>query len=233
MARGYCLFKRPHHQRVSQILDCLNEALLARTECFFGGGTAIVLLLDEYRESVDIDLLCASHDGYRELRNTVSERSLGAVMKRPVELLREVRADRYGVRTFCKIDDTPVKLEIIREDRIKLSGQTVATLPIPTLSQADMYAEKLLANTDRWADRSTANRDAIDLAMMIHHWGPIPHTAWVKVREAYGASVDRALTQATALLADNAHLLACLKRMDMDVALAPTIQTALSKARSL
>ena len=233
MARGSCLFKRPHHRRVSQILDCLDEALLTRTACFFGGGTAIVLLLGEYRESIDIDLLCASHHGYRELRNAVNERSLGALMKRPVELMREVRADRYGIRTFCKIDDTPVKLEIVREDRINLSSQTVATLPIPVLSQADMYAEKLLANTDRWADRSTANRDAIDLAMMIHHWGPIPDTAWIKVHEAYGASVDRALAQTNALLADNTHLLACLKKMDMDVALAPTIQTALSKAHSL
>ena len=69
--------------------------------------------------------------------------------------------------------------------------------------------------------------------MMIPHRGHIPHDAWIKVREAYGASADRALAQAHALPADNAHLLACLKKMDMDVALVPTIQTALSKARSL
>lgn len=45
--------------------------------CYFGGGTAIVLQLDEYRESLDVDLMCASQDGYRALRDTVNNGSLG------------------------------------------------------------------------------------------------------------------------------------------------------------
>lgn len=227
------MFRRAHHQRVYRVLECLDEALLAQTGCCFGGGTAIVLLLDEYRESVDIELLCASHEGYRELRNTVNERSLGALLKQPVELARDVRADRYGIRTFCKIDDTPIKLEIVREDRISLTAHTEPTLPIPVLSRVDMYAEKLLANTDRWADRSTASRDAIDLAMMIHHWGPVPTQAWEKVNDAYGLSARQALLKAQGLLADPGHLDACLQKMGMDVALAPTIQSALGKCHGL
>ena len=227
------MFKRAHHQRVWQVLERLDATLLHQTSCYFGGGTAIVLLLDEYRESVDVDLLCASQEGYRQLRNLVSENSLGPLMKQPVTLLREVRADRYGIRTFCKIDDTPIKLEIVREDRIPLSGDLTTSMPVPVLSREDMYAEKLLANTDRWADRSTASRDAIDLAMMIHNWGPIPTQAWAKVHKAYGASADRAITQASTLLADNTHIQACLTKMGMDVALAPTFQLALSKACSL
>lgn len=233
MVQGYCLFRRAHHQRVWQVLENLDASILNHTSCYFGGGTAIVLLLNEYRESVDVDLLCASQEGYRQLRNMVSENSLGALMKQPITLMREVRADRYGIRTFCKIDDTPIKLEIVREDRIELSADLTTTIPVPVLSRDDMYAEKLLANTDRWADRSTASRDAIDLAMMIHHWGPVPPQAWVKVHKAYGASADRAISQACTLLADTTHLLACLTKMGMDVALAPTIQLALSNARSL
>jgi len=31
---------------------------LVRCGCLFGGGTALVLQLGEYRESVDIDFLC-------------------------------------------------------------------------------------------------------------------------------------------------------------------------------
>jgi hypothetical protein len=231
--RGCCLFKRPHHQRVHRVLESLDEVLLARTACYFGGGTAIVLLLDEYRESVDVDLLCASHEGYRELRNAINERSLGPLLKHPVELAREVRADRYGIRTFCKIDDIPIKLEIVREDRISLNAEPASTLPIPILSRIDMYAEKLLANTDRWADRSTTSRDAIDLAMMIHYWGPVPTQAWEKVTDAYGQSVQQALLNAEKLLSDVVYLRACLLKVGMDITLAPTIQTALGKCRGL
>jgi len=224
------LFKRPHHQRVLRLLESLNTALLTQTACYFGGGTAIVLLLDEYRESVDVDLLCASHEGYRVLRNMVSERSLGDLLTSPIPLAREVRADRYGIRTFCVVDNTPIKLEIVREDRISLDGQVVSSLPIPVLSRVDMYAEKLLANADRWADRSTASRDIIDLALMIHHWGPIPDAAWDKARGAYGASIDRALASSKSQLADPAHLKACLNKMAMDEAVAPTIHAALADA---
>lgn len=224
---GCCLFERQHHQRVWQLLLSLNTELLAQTACYFGGGTAIVLQLGEYRESVDVDLLCASHEGYRLLRNTVNEHDLGALLTRPVALAREVRADRYGIRTFCKIDETAIKLEIVREDRIPLDGQPLPSWPVPALSRTDMYAEKLLANTDRWADRSTASRDAIDLAMMVHHWGPIPTEAWRKVHEAYGASADRALANARSLLDDERHLSSCLQKMRMDEALAPIIRLAL------
>jgi len=59
------MFERPHHQRIGKILHAFNAALLHETKCYFGGGTAIVLSLDEYRESLDIDFLCASNDGYQ------------------------------------------------------------------------------------------------------------------------------------------------------------------------
>ena len=55
------MFERDHHNRIQTLLSALNTDFLAQNKCFFGGGTAIVLALDEYRESVDIDFLCASH----------------------------------------------------------------------------------------------------------------------------------------------------------------------------
>lgn len=45
------MYKRAHHQHVFKLLQALDGALLEQTECYFGGGTAIVLSLDEYRES--------------------------------------------------------------------------------------------------------------------------------------------------------------------------------------
>ena len=38
---------------------------------------------------------------------------------------------------------------------------------VATLSRTDMFAEKLLANADRWNEKSVASRDIIDLAMMV------------------------------------------------------------------
>ena len=220
------MFKRAHHQRVARILDALNVPLLTEAACYFGGGTAIVLLLDEYRESVDVDLLCASHEGYRTLRNAVNENSLGPLLTQAMPLARAVRADRYGIRTFLMVDDVPIKFEIVREDRIPLQAQTHPGIPILTLSQVDMFAEKLLANTDRWADRSTTSRDIIDLAMMVHHWGPIPPSAWLKVEDAYGASARRAFAKAQELLADEAYLAECLRKMSMEARWADDIRLA-------
>lgn len=227
------MFKRAHHQRVARILDALNAQLLTEAGCYFGGGTAIVLLLDEYRESVDVDLLCASHEGYRTLRNAVNENSLGPLLTQAMPLARAVRADRYGIRTFLMVDDVPIKFEIVREDRIPLQAQTHPGIPILTLSQVDMFAEKLLANTDRWADRSTTSRDIIDLAMMVHHWGPIPPSAWLKVEDAYGASARRAFVKAQELLADEAHLAECLRKMSMEARWADDIRLALRACETM
>ncbi|WP_229503707.1 nucleotidyl transferase AbiEii/AbiGii toxin family protein [Massilia putida] len=159
------MYKREHHKRIQALLASLNTDFLKQNQCFFGGGTAIVLALDEYRESVDIDFLCASQDGYRELRNTIDNGSLGAIFARPVELAREVRADRYGIRTFLRVDDVPVKFEIVSEGRIQIDGAVDPATGVPTLARADMYAEKLLANADRYRDKAVASRDIIDLAM--------------------------------------------------------------------
>src|SRR3954463_15864039 len=97
-------FKRPFHADVSRHLARLDASFLAECSCYFGGGTRIVLELDEYRESKDIDFLCADKDGYRKLRETVSEQSLGRIAQAHVVLAREVRADMYGIRTRLGVD---------------------------------------------------------------------------------------------------------------------------------
>lgn len=225
------MFDRPHHQRIEKLLHCFNSELLLQAECYFGGGTAIVLSLGEYRESVDVDFLCASKAGYRLLRNTVSHRGLGALLQQPVTHLREVRADFYGIRTFLEIDDVPVKVEIVSEGRISIQGEQHLVFGVPTLSREDMYAEKLLANTDRGSDKSVYSRDIIDLAMMIAHWGAIPEPAWAKVRDAYGKSADTAYNAAIALISDRNYLTSCLAKMHMDLSLVERIHSILGSAQ--
>jgi len=90
-----------------------------------------------------------------------------------------------------------------------------------------MYAEKLLANADRYRDKAVANRDIIDLAMMIGHWGSVPEVAWEKVRKAYGASADRAFEGAIEMVGDRAYLAQCLAKLDMDQGLVDQIPAVL------
>lgn len=221
------MFSRPHHQRIAKLLASLNADFLAESGCYFGGGTAIVLSLNEYRESVDVDFLCSSIDGYRALRNTITNASLGNIVSQPVELVRDVRADRYGIRTFIWIDGAPIKFEIVSEGRIGIAGGMHPVLGVPTLSKEDMYAEKLLANADRCADQSAASRDAIDLAMLIAAWGPVPQAAWDKARRAYGRSIDSYYGKAIDLVSDVNYLQSCLNKMQMDPALIERIPVLL------
>ena len=184
-------FRRPHHNAVLTVLNSLDGELLKRAECFFGGGTAIVLSLDEYRESVDIDFLCSSQEGYRMLREAVWTRGFSGLAKSTgksigrVSTLRDMRADQYGIRTFVQVDDTRIKFEIVRQGRIDLSGQMNERYGVPVLSRSDMFAEKLLANADRWPDKAVYSRDIIDLSMMIAAWGDVPAAAWQKARDGY------------------------------------------------
>ena len=181
---------RPRHRTVLAALRTLDADFLARAECFFGGGTRIVLALDEYRESADVDFLCASRDGYRALRSAVSNTSLGRIAKAPLKLAREVIADRYGIRTFMEIGGEKLKLEIILEGRIGLKGGAADGLPVPALDAVSCCAEKFLANADRWGDESALGRDAIDLAFMAAGWGREPLRAGLATAtEAYGKAV--------------------------------------------
>lgn len=97
-------YRRPRHRTVARILAALDATVLMQSHCCFGGGTRIALELDEYRESEDIDFLCSDLGGYRALRGGIGERSLGAIMPAwpaGIALLRDVRADQYGIRTVA------------------------------------------------------------------------------------------------------------------------------------
>lgn len=71
-----------------------------------------------------------------------------------------------------------------------------------------LFAEKLLANADRWLDNSVMHRDLIDLLMMQRSWGPAPQAAWDKAIAAYGESVRAAYQRARQRFVDRPELLA-------------------------
>ncbi|MBU0553524.1 nucleotidyl transferase AbiEii/AbiGii toxin family protein [Myxococcota bacterium] len=211
-------FLRSHHNAIFSALRCFNGKFFETSKCYFGGGTAIVLELDEYRESVDIDFLCASIEGYRSLRQAVWGNGIDGLLMPGVELraIRELRTDQYGIRTIIQINNMNIKFEIIRESRILLNGHMHKQFNIPVLDKVDMYTEKLLANADRWNDKSVLSRDILDLSMMISYWGAIPNDSWDSARNAYGSTVDSAYRNAIDLIRDLDWLEKCLDGMSID-----------------
>ncbi|CDN46915.1 nucleotidyl transferase AbiEii/AbiGii toxin family protein [Neorhizobium galegae] len=186
-------FVLPEHQIIAEALSRMDREYLVANECWFGGGTAIVLKLGEYRRSLDVDFLCASSDGYRELRSAATERGLKAFFPESIKAVRDFRIDQYGLRTVFEFREQLIKFEIIREGRIALNGRMDADLLVPALLPEDMFAEKLLANADRGQDRSVAYRDAFDLGVLVEHFGAIPGAAVEKATAAYGADIGRKL----------------------------------------
>lgn len=166
------MFERPHHQRIAHVLSALDGGVLAQLSCWFGGGTCIALKFGEYRESVDIDFLVSDPAGYRELRQLLTGVEGFTPITRPgampLELLREVRADQYGIRTQVRMDGYAIKFEIAREARIALQTPEPQDqiCGVGTLTLLDLATSKLLANSDRQADAGVFSRDVIDLAMM-------------------------------------------------------------------
>lgn len=220
---GVAVFDRPHHQRIAHVLAALDADVLRAHACWFGGGTCIALRFGEYRESVDIDFLVSDATGYRELRQWLTGPTGLAPITRagamPLVLLREVRADQYGIRTQVQMDGQAIKFEIVREARIELDAPSPqdAVCGIGTLSLRDLAASKLLANSDRQADDGVFSRDVIDLAMMDL---PLPslRSALLKAEQAYGATVIRDLAKALDRLQQREGWLdRCMQVMAMDM----------------
>jgi hypothetical protein len=212
------LYKRAHHRAISSILQAFDGELLRSADCMFGGGTAMALEFGEYRESLDIDLMVSSREGYRSVRTLVKDKGVQALFKTQVKVLREPLMDTYAIRSAVESDGEKIKFEIVHEGRIELEPAASApqVLGVPTLCLVDMVAEKLLANSDRWADRSYKSRDLIDLAMIPD--GKIPIESVIKVIKAYGDSAMRDFEKAkTRLLSEQDYLRECMAAMAMDM----------------
>lgn len=201
--------------------------MFLNARCLFGGGTAIALRHGEFRESVDIDFICSSVDGYRELRSRVTLGGLLALQRTPIPVLREPRIDHYGIRCAFAVEGVPIKFEIIFEGRIELSEPDPAEAihGVATLCQDDRVATKLMANSDRWADDSVLSRDLIDLSMLTDS-GMLPAVGIAKAQRAYGNSVAEDVVKAKSRLLDRpGRVAACVKGLGI------TLTEAVLRAR--
>ncbi len=217
------MFERPHHQRIAQVLLTLDASLLRKHCCLFGGGTAVALRYEEYRESVDINFLVSDINCYRQLRLLLtSPQGISAILRkdvRPLTLMRNIRADQYGIRTMLLVADKQIKFEIILEGRIKLNspGRDDTICEIATLSPLDMITSKLLANSDRWADDSVFSRDLIDLAMIRPSLNLL-REAVAKAEQAYGKAIIRDLDKAISkLLSRSNRLERCMEALAINI----------------
>lgn len=217
MAKSTPDFGRPHHRAIARALRAMDAGFLTKAACFFGGGTQLAMTLGEYRESRDIDFLCSRRAGMRMLRETVTNRSLGRVLRSTVKLARDVRMDRDGIRTFFVVDDVRLKFEIVFESRIDLDGALDRVLGVPILHPAHAVAEKLLANADRGLDESTLARDLVDLAFAaVRHGRPVFDAGLGIAEEAYGAAVRRYLDASLTAFRQRARSKHCMASLGIE-----------------
>lgn len=217
------MFRRQHHQQIAHVLQALDASVLREHHCYFGGGTAIVLLSGEYRESADIDFLVSDIDAYRALRRQLQEKQalghLFGIGRGPLPDVPEVRADQYGIRTMLQTAATRIKFEIVFEARIAFDepGPGDQIVGVTTLTAIDLAASKLLANVDRGADAGVFSRDVIDLAMLKlskRDWGK----AFEKAASAYGDAVKRDIHKSVERLRRHPDRLAvCLGALAVDL----------------
>jgi hypothetical protein len=217
------MFERPQHQLIAQLLLALDSALLLKYKCLFGDGTAVVLRYGEYRLSMDIAFLVSDLDCYRQLRlMSTGTGGIFALFRENVSAFlqaRPVRADQCGIRTQILFAGQPIKLEIVLEGRIELeqSRPDDEVLGVATLTPLDMLTEKLLANSDRWADEGVFNRDLIDMVMMQPDKALLTE-AVAKASKAYGSAIIADLVKATdKFLCRPDWLERCMKTMGINV----------------
>ncbi len=216
------MFRREQHRKVLSLLHAFDSEILSRCRFFFGGGTRIVLDFDEYRESRDVDFLCSDAEGYSDLRFKAATQGYGALFKPGsrdgVYFPREMKIDQYGIRFPVEVDGDMIRVELIREARIRFDhGARPDWSPLDCLTIPDCFAEKILANSDRWADRQFLSRDLIDLSVLRSRFGPVPEEAWGKVERAYKASGrDDLLKAIAAFNGDDCYRQRCFQGLHLD-----------------
>lgn len=178
------MYQLNHHNAIRQALAHFNSAYLAEHNILFGGGTRIALELGEFRESVDIDFLCPNKDSYRAVRTIITNKTLGPIVNDELHYIRDIRSDRYAIRTAIIIEDVKIKLEFISSDNYALKAQIPSPFNVPCIDHNSCYLTKLLAHCDRVDEPQP--KDLIDLLMMYTHWGEPSEQVWENVQSHYG-----------------------------------------------
>jgi hypothetical protein len=166
------LFKRPHHNQLASALLCLDTDMLAKSGCYYGGGTAIAMAFGEKRTSFDIDFL-ATNDSMSLLKDRISKNGLASIFKRDVKAISEPVLGRYMIKGLVQIDGgKPLKLEIMEENSSHLIGVQglIEALPnIVTVNKPMMIAQKIMAAMDRGLEKEFNHRDFWDLCVLANN----------------------------------------------------------------
>lgn len=182
-------FQYPEHNKILQILQAVNPDFLEDCSIAFGDGTMLALAYGEYRLSRDLDFLSPYGEAFSQLRKSVFDQGYEALFDLNrcdnLSFPRDMRTDRDGVRFAVQNGETIFKFEVVAEGRIALEPSIHPEWsPVPCLSLVDQVAGKLLANGDRWADKSVDSRDLIDLAILKGKTS-FPEAALTKAESAY------------------------------------------------
>ncbi|WP_395339529.1 nucleotidyl transferase AbiEii/AbiGii toxin family protein [Ningiella sp. W23] len=213
-------YKRQHHNKIDYVLRSLNADLLSEHECYFAGGTAIALKYNEFRESVDIDFLVSNIAYFNKLRRLLSGRGLAPLLRNNRTIQHtEVKSDRYGIRTSVLVENSQIKFEIVSIDLLMLDtpdpDDTISS--VKKITNTDMIATKLIANTFRGQDSAYFNRDILDIVFMDPEKGLLQRGS----KKAVDAQGDKVLTSfinsANKLLTDKAWLATCLQKLDIQI----------------
>lgn len=199
----------------------MNSDILDHHNCLFGGGTAIALCENEFRESLDIDFLISDLNSYQRLREKIKSEGIQGLARHgmTLETVSDIRVDQYGIRTMLKVSDTEVKFEVVYEARIALEAPPPShrICGVSVLTRLDLASTKLLANSDRWSDDSVFNRDLIDLAMLKPSKNQLS-SAIEKSEKAYGESIKKDLAKAIRTLAErNGRLEKCMEALKIEI----------------
>ena len=114
--------KEKQYRAVSSILTLLNAKLLQDCRAYLGGGVLNNLEMPYYRYSADIDFICSSTEGYRQLRRELrpDPNALFDSLPPQIKLTQTPSIDRYGIRFPILVEDIAIKFEIILKTELIL-----------------------------------------------------------------------------------------------------------------
>ena len=119
------MFRRERHRKVQALLAAFDASLLTRCSVLFGGGTRIVLELDEYRDShsIDVPLLRRGRLYGVQIRGRRPSATMlfsSRIGKRELHLPREIKSISTGSGSPSRWTASMIRVEMIREARIEL-----------------------------------------------------------------------------------------------------------------
>ena len=163
-------FKYLEHRAVYELCSRFNHDLLETAQACLCSGTAISMLLDEYRVGNQITLITNRTDsGHRMLKSALSEHGLQGLFSGQINVLKphknflrrsEGIIEQYG----CKI-----KFRLLY-DSGAYQQYFNSKLCCRVLSHEDLYMHKNDSNIYTYKNDYYYSRDAIDLIMMKNAW---------------------------------------------------------------